>query len=77
MMELREIIAEVEAAANQEAAGISLLETMPFEPELGRIAGSCLAAARKRAEALALAARLLRNPVVVGFPGLPGVGARP
>ncbi len=60
-MELREIIRELEAAAQQEAAGIHVLETTHFEPELARIAPSCVAAAKRRAEALAAAAKLLES----------------
>lgn len=71
MLSLREIIAELEGAAQQEAAGIHVLETTRFEPELGGIAGSCLGAARRRAEALAQAAKLLSQPIVAEFPGLP------
>lgn len=60
-MQLAQIIAELEGAAQQEAAGIHVLETTRFEPELGLVAGNCLAAARRRAEALASAAQLLRD----------------
>ncbi|MBX9875011.1 MAG: hypothetical protein K2X84_09150 [Beijerinckiaceae bacterium] len=59
-MNIREIIAELEGAAQQEAAGIHVLETTRFEPELGAVAGNCLAASRRRAEALAQAASRLR-----------------
>lgn len=60
-MDLTAIIAEVEGAAQQEAAGIAILETTHFEPELGLTAERCLASARERAEALVLAAALLRS----------------
>lgn len=60
-MKLHDIIAELEGAAQQEAAGIHVLETTRFEPELGAVAGNCLAAAKRRAEALAEAAKLLRR----------------
>lgn len=59
-MNLLSIIAELEGAAQQEAAGIAILETTHFEPELGLTAERCLASARERAEALALAAATLR-----------------
>lgn len=59
-MHLAAIIAELEGAAQQEAAGIHVLETTRFEPELGAVADRCLASARERAEALAQAARRLR-----------------
>lgn len=71
MLALREIVAEIEAAAQQEAAGIAILETTRFDPELDRVAMRCLPAAKRRAEALAAAARLLSHPVVASFPGLP------
>lgn len=61
-MKLSDIIAELEGAAQQEAAGIHVLETTRFEPELDRVAVHCLAAAKRRAEALAEAASLLRRP---------------
>lgn len=61
MMELNQIIAEVEAAAQQEASGIAVLETTRFEPLLGVTAERCLAAARLRASALGEASRLLRE----------------
>lgn len=61
MMDLSAIIAEVEGAALQEAAGIAILETTRFEPELGTTAERCLAAAKRRASGLAEAARLLRE----------------
>lgn len=60
-MDLAAIIAEVEGAAQQEAAGIAILETTHFEPELGLTAERCLASAKRRAEGLAAAARLLRE----------------
>ena len=60
-MDLSAIIAEVEGAAQQEAAGIAILETTHFEPELGLTAERCLAAAKRRAEGLSEAARLLRE----------------
>lgn len=60
-MNLSAIIAELEGAAQQEAAGIAILETTRFEPELGLTAERCLASARERAEALATAATLLRS----------------
>lgn len=59
-MQLAAIIAELEGAAWQEAAGICVLETTRFEPELGITADSVLAASRRRAEALNQAARRLR-----------------
>lgn len=59
-MTIPEIIRELEAAAQQEAAGIHALETTHFEPELARIAPSCIAAARRRAEALVTAAQWLK-----------------
>ncbi|MGY6246219.1 hypothetical protein ACXIUS_01560 [Bosea thiooxidans] len=59
-MHLAAIIAELEGAAQQEAAGIHVLETTRFEPELGAVATSCLDASRRRAEALAQAAKRLR-----------------
>ncbi len=52
-MHLADIIAELEGAAQQEAAGIHVLETTRFEPELGAVAVSCL-------EALTQAAKRLR-----------------
>ena len=73
MLELRDIITELEGAAAQEAAGIHVLETTRFEPELGAVAGSCLAASRRRAEALTQAAKrlrvLLQGEFVYGGPG--------
>lgn len=60
-MQLSEIIAELEGAAQQEAAGIAILETTRFEPALDAVAERCIAAARRRAEGLAEAARLLRR----------------
>lgn len=60
MMDLSAIIAELEGAAQQEAAGIAVLETTRFEPALDAVAERCIAAARRRAEGLAEAARLLR-----------------
>ncbi|TCR69711.1 hypothetical protein [Bosea sp. BK604] len=77
MMNLREIVAEIEGAAQQEAAGIAILETTRFEPELARTVPYALAAAKRRAEALAMAAQLLRHPICAGLPGLPAGGARP
>ncbi|PZR94149.1 MAG: hypothetical protein DI537_08655 [Stutzerimonas stutzeri] len=65
-MELRDVIAELEGAAQQEAAGIAILETTHFEPELGLTAERCLAAAKRRAEGLCEAARLLRLSAVLG-----------
>lgn len=59
-MHLTAIIAELEGAAQQEAAGIHVLETTRFEPELGAVAHSCLDASRRRAEALTQAAKRLR-----------------
>lgn len=59
-MQLAQIIAELEGAAQQEAAGIHVLETTLFEPELGLVADRCIATARARADALAQAARRLR-----------------
>ncbi|WP_336810913.1 hypothetical protein [Bosea sp. MMO-172] len=59
-MHLAAIIAELEGAAQQEAAGIHVLETTRFEPELGLVAERCIASARERADALAQAARRLR-----------------
>lgn len=59
-MKLHDIIAELEGAAQQEAAGIHVLETTRFEPELGAVAERTIASARERAEALAQAARRLR-----------------
>lgn len=64
-MEIAAVIAEVEGAAQQEAAGIAILETTHFEPELGLTAERCLAAAKRRAEGLAEAARLLRISAVL------------
>lgn len=60
-MDLPAIIAEVEGAAQQEAAGIAILETTHFEPELGLTVERCLAAAKRRAEGLGRAAELLRH----------------
>lgn len=60
-MDLSAVIAEVEGAAQQEAAGIAILETTHFEPELGLTAERCLVAAKRRAEGLAEAVRLLRK----------------
>ena len=60
-MDLPAIIAEVEGAAQQEAAGIAILETTNFEPELGLTAERCLVAAKRRAEGLTYAAELLRR----------------
>jgi len=37
-----------------------VLETTRFEPEIGLVAGNCIAAARRRAEALSEAAKRLR-----------------
>lgn len=64
MMALKEIIAELEAAARQEAAGIAILETTHWEREApDLLAGSmaCLAAATRRRDALVESARLLRQ----------------
>lgn len=76
MMSLREIVAELEACACWEATGINALETTRFEPELDAIAQPTIVAARRRAEALAAAVRLLRNPIVAQFPGLAPESAR-
>ncbi|AZO77737.1 MULTISPECIES: hypothetical protein [unclassified Bosea (in: a-proteobacteria)] len=59
-MNLSAIIAELEGAAQQEAAGIHILETTRFEPELDAIAGAALTAAKRRAEALSSAQSILR-----------------
>lgn len=59
-MQLAQIISELEGAAQQEAAGIHVLETTRFEPELGLVAERCIATARERADALAQAAHRLR-----------------
>lgn len=65
MMDLSAIIAEVEGAAQQEAAGIAILETTRFEPALDAVAERCLAAAKRRAAGLAEAARLLREQLAI------------
>lgn len=79
MTALKDIIAEIEAAARQEAAGIAILETTHWEREApDLLAGSlaCLAAAKRRRDALVEAVRLLRNPIVAQFPGLAPEGGR-
>lgn len=76
MMGLKEIIAELEGCARWEANGIAALETTRFEPELDAIAQPTILASKRRAEALAVAIRLLRNPIVAQFPGIRPEGAR-
>lgn len=76
MMGLREIIAELEGAACWEAVGINALETTHFEPELDARAQESILAAKRRAQALNEAVRLLRHPLVKDFAGLPCDGAR-
>jgi hypothetical protein len=59
MMSLRDIVNELIAAAHQEWAGIAIMETHRFGPELDALAPRCIAAARKRMDAMIAAARAL------------------
>lgn len=64
MMSAREIVAELEAAARQEADSIAVLETTHWErvaPDLLPGSMACLAAAQRRRDALVAAARTLRQ----------------
>lgn len=59
MMSAREIVAELIGAAHQEWAGLAILETTRFEPELAASVPRAIAAAKRRCEALVTAARTL------------------
>lgn len=59
MMGVRDVVAELIGAAHQEWAGISILETTRFEPELAASVPRAIAAAKRRCEALVTAARTL------------------
>lgn len=68
MMSAREIVAELETAARQEADNIVVLETTHWErvaPDLLPGSMACLAAAQRRRDALVEAARLLRHQDLV------------
>lgn len=58
-MRLDEIIAELTCAAQQAATGLHVLEIASFDTGTVRAAANCLAAAKRRAEALSMAATLL------------------
>lgn len=70
-MSLREIVAELIAGAHQEWAGIAIMETYRFGPELDTLAPRCIEAARRRMEAL-IAAAIVLDPKA-DLAGLPKV----
>jgi hypothetical protein len=63
-MELREIIRELENCACWEAIGINQLETTHFEPAFDAKAQEVIATAKRRAQALGEAVKLLKNPAI-------------
>lgn len=69
MMSDREIVAELAAAAHQEWAGIAILQTTHFEPELRALAPRAVAAAQRRVEALVAAARRIDPSVDLSAKG--------
>jgi hypothetical protein len=63
-MELREIIRELENCACWEAIGINQLETTHFEPAFDAKAQEVIATAKRRAQALGEAVKLLKDPAI-------------